>query len=241
MIAGSFGASDYRAWKSWDDKTFGQYTPVDAVTFRRELEVSGIALTESIALLEIGFGNGQFALWAKAQGWLVVGVELDPELVTRANQAGIEAHGTAHPIDTIAGDRRFDVVVAFDVFEHQTLGELLALLAAVRRCLKPGGRIIARFPSGDSPFAGSVQHSDLTHKITIGTGIVHQLARFEGFRVVQIRSPVLPIFGVGLTRALRRLIVLSVRTVLSGAINLAFHDGQPLVTTRNMVVVLEPN
>lgn len=240
MAAESFGSSDYRAWKAWDAESFGRYTPVDAVAFRRELELSGVALADPIVLLEIGFGNGHFVSWAKTQGWLVVGTELDAELVMRAKQAGIEAHSIEQPIDVIAGDRRFDVIVAFDVFEHLTLEDLLALLAAARRCLKARGRIIARFPSGDSPFARSVQHSDLTHKMAIGTGIVHQLARRAGFRVVQIRAPVLPVYGVGMVRALRRMAVLSLRKVMSAVINLAFHDGQSLVVARNMVVVLEP-
>ena len=31
----------YRVWKGWDKQAFGKYTRVDAVTFRRELEIAG--------------------------------------------------------------------------------------------------------------------------------------------------------------------------------------------------------
>ncbi len=240
MTAKDFEVSDYRDWKAWDAESFGRYTSIDAVAFQRELEVSGVKLGTPIALFEIGFGNGQFISWAKAQGWLVVGTELDTELVERAKKAGIEAYSIDRPIDVIAGDRRFDVIIAFDVFEHLTVEELLALLYSARSCLKAGGCIIARFPSGDSPFARSVQHSDLTHRISIGSGIVHQFAKRTGLRVRQIRAPVLPIYGVGLLRGLRRIAVLSLRKIMSAAINLAFHDGRSLVVARNMVVVLEP-
>jgi SAM-dependent methyltransferase len=235
----NFSASDYRTWKDWDPASFGRYADHDAVGFRRELEMAGVALNGPLCVFEVGFGNGQFAVWAKSQGWSVVGTELDSELVARASAAGIEAHGIDRPIDAIAGERRFDVIVAFDVFEHLTIDQLQVLLNSARRCLKPGGRIVARFPSGDSPFGRSVQHSDLTHKMAIGTGIVHQLANRVGLRVLQIRAPVLPVLGVGAPRGLRRLAVLGLRKAITAVINLAFHDGQPLVVARNMVVVLE--
>ena len=80
----------------------------------------------------------------------------------------------------------------------------------------------------------------MTHKTIIGTGIVEQIALITSFRVMQIREPAFPLLGIGLRRAVRRLAVLIARRLTAAAIRFAFHDGQTLVITRNMVVVLQP-
>ena len=57
-----------------------------------------------------------------------------------------------------------------------------------------GYALSSPLPSGDSPFARSIQYSDVTHKTVIGTGIVRpQLAQHTGFGILQIRAPVLPV------------------------------------------------
>jgi len=231
---------EYRAWKRWDREAFGKYTRVDAVTFRRELEMAGCDLSQPLTVFEIGFGNGHFATWAKDQGWNVVATELDLALVSRAVASGIEAHDGRKPIDQIANGRLFDLIIAFDVLEHLAIPDIIELMSAARRCLKSEGHFIARFPSRDSPFAGSVQNSDLTHRSLIGTGIVEQIALITSFRAIQIREPAFPLTGIGLRPTVRRLAVLLVRRLMAAAIKLAFHDGNQLVITRNMVAVLKP-
>lgn len=229
--------SDYRGWKGWDPEDFGRYTSVEAAGFRAELERAGFAGAPGATILEIGFGNGHFMAWAKGQGWTVIGIEIDSELVARARSFGLEAHVSEATVDSAIAGRALDLVVCFDVLEHLTVEEIVALLSGLRRALKPGGRILARFPSGDSPFGGSVQYSDLTHKTLIGSGMVQQFAGKAGLRVAQIREPAFPLRGVGPMRAARRLAVLLLRKIVSAAIKTAFHDGQPLVMTRNMVAV----
>jgi SAM-dependent methyltransferase len=232
--------TEYRAWKQWDKVAFGKYTRVESVTFHRELEMAGCDFSQRLSVLEIGFGNGHFATWAKDQGWNVVATELDPILVSRAVANGIEAHDGLKPIEQIVNGRLFDLIVAFDVLEHLDVADIIGLLSAARRCLKSGGHFIARFPSGDSPFAGSVQNSDLTHRSLMGTGIVEQIALITSYRAIQIREPAFPLIGIGLRRMIRRLAILVVRRLMAAVIKFAFHDGQQLVITRNMIVVLQP-
>ena len=232
---------EYRTWKRWEEEAFGKYTRVDAATFRRELEMAGCDLSQPLTVFEIGFGNGQFAKWAKDQGWNVVATETDPALVSRAVASGIEAHDSLKPIDHIANGRLFDLIVAFDVLEHLAIPDIISMMSAARRCLKSGGYFIPRFPSGDSPFVGSVQNSDLTHRSLIGTGIVEQIASITSFRAIQIREPAFPLAGIGLRRTVRRLAVLLVRHLMAAVVKLAFHDGNQLVITRNMIAVLQPD
>lgn len=228
----------YRAWKTWDNRPFGLFTWLDARAFEVELGAAGIDLSRRLSILEIGFGAGTFAGWARDRGYAYAGVELDPALVARARRAGFEAMGADRPLAQLAPACRFDLVVAFDVLEHMRLDEIQGLLDAVYDRLKADGRLVARFPSGDSPFAGSIQNGDITHRISIGSGMVEQLALQAGYAVIQIRAPRLPVFGVGVVRGLRRGLLSAARLVVGRAINLVFHDNQRRVVDPNMVIVL---
>lgn len=233
-------AFSYRSWKAWTPETFGHVSAAAAVEYRAELTRSGMRLGRETSILEIGLGNGSFASWVTSGGWTFVGTERDRELVDRARRAGFEAHGADRPLSEIAAGRLFDAVVAFDVLEHMSIRDIVQLLKAIRPLLKTDGRVIARLPSGDSPFGRSIQHGDVTHQAVIGSGMVHQLAVVAGYRVVQLRAPVLPVRGLGLVRWARRCALVVCRRVVTRFINLVFHDGQPRIVEPNMVMVLQP-
>ena len=230
----------YRSWKSWDADSFGYVSAAAAAEFRAELLRSGVGGGPETTVLEIGLGNGSFASWAVSMGWGFVGTERDPELVERARRAGLEAHGAGRPLAEIAGGRLFDAVIAFDVLEHLSVVDIIALLKAIKPILKAEGRVIARFPSGDSPFARSIQHGDLTHVTVIGSGIVRQFALITGYRVLQVRAPVLPVTGLGPVHWARRCTLRALRKGIAWLVNIAFHDAQPRIVEPNMVAVLQP-
>lgn len=232
--------ASYRTWKGWDELSFGRVNQVQARYFEVEFRTAGVDLGRVGSMLEIGFGDASLAAWAKARGWRYAGTELDPDLVARARDAGLDAHLAETPLAEVAGDRRFDLIVAFDVLEHLTIAEIEGLLITVRDLFAPGGRFIARFPSGDSPFSGPIQHGDLTHKSVIGSGMVQQLALAADLEVLQIRAPVLPLTGLGLVRLLRRAPVKLARAIATQACRLVFFDGQARVVEPNMLVVLRP-
>lgn len=233
-----FGGTHYRDWKNWEAKAFGSYTPVQAVAFKNELARSGVSYGQRIRVLELGFGNGAFAGWARDQGWDYAGTELDPELVRQGLAWGLEAYSVDTPLETIAAGRKFDLVVAFDVLEHIDLDGVFRLLCEIKPNLAPGGRLVARLPSGDSPFSRAIQYGDITHKSIIGTGIVRQLAAASGLRVEQARAVTFPILGVGIVSGLRRLAVSGLRHAIRAIINVAFLDRGNSVVEANMVIVL---
>ena len=243
MIAGSalFDPDEYRSWKYWTDSAFGKTDEAQSLAFKAELRLAGLSLADKKRVLEIGFGNGAFANFILSLGWTFVGTELDPELLARASAKGWEVYPANSHLATIAGGKPFDLVTAFDVLEHLTFPEIFALLKDIRSVLAPNGKIIARFPSGDSPFSRSIQYGDLTHQTIIGSGIAVQMAMKTGFRVVQIRPPAFPVFGLGTKSALKRIVVLALRGLLTRIVNLSFHDNQKRVVEPNMVLVLEPD
>ncbi|OAI44856.1 hypothetical protein AYO42_00645 [Rhizomicrobium sp. SCGC AG-212-E05] len=226
-------AGNYRDWKGWNEGTFASVSPADAVYFAAETAAL-VGGERSPVVLEIGFGNANFAQWAIAQGWRYQGNEIDSGLVAMGLEKGLDVHSADVPWP----DAAFDLVVAFDVLEHVALQELPGLLARIRMTLKPGGLFLARFPSGDSPFARHIQHGDISHLSQIGTGMVEQLSLAVDLEIVQVRRPAFPVFGLGLGRALRRIMVTALRKVIGAILRVAFFDNQPRVISPNMVIVL---
>ena len=91
-------------------------------------------------ILDLGCGDGQLTHRIAANGATVVGVDTSPEMVAAARELGIvamEASAESLPFS----DHAFDAV-----FSNATLHWVRnqdAMLAEVRRVLKPGGRFVA--------------------------------------------------------------------------------------------------
>ncbi|MEE3331772.1 MAG: class I SAM-dependent methyltransferase, partial [Myxococcota bacterium] len=74
-----------------------------------------------------------------------------------------------------------DAVLAFDVLEHFGRDELIPLVDAVHRVLRPGGRWLIHAPNGESPFFGSIRYGDLTHELAFTRLSLSQLMLASGF------------------------------------------------------------
>jgi 2-polyprenyl-3-methyl-5-hydroxy-6-metoxy-1,4-benzoquinol methylase len=172
----------YAQWKRWD----GDFQASDRDARYFAAEFSGIALAGK-RVLEIGFGNGSFLAWAKAQGASVSGTEIDEAMLARAREKGFVALPPA--LDALAkGTQRFDIVVAFDVFEHWDKQTLMANLRHIASLLESGGIVLARFPNGHSPFGRVYQHGDITHQTALSASSIEQLAGMTGFEVVRVSN-----------------------------------------------------
>ncbi len=195
--------SKYTNWKGWDLSAFGRYTAAESLYYSRELRRSGVITVRGIRILDYGFGNGPFMGWALDQGAECLGSEVDAVLVDTASASKFEVYRS----DELGGGIRpgsLDLVVAWDVLEHLTLDELLTALEQFHVLLKVGGRLIARVPSGDSPFSRAIQNGDGTHKLAIGSLMVRQAALQANMDVLDIRAPFFPLRGFGAVSLLRR-------------------------------------
>lgn len=230
--------SGYREWKRWSSDPFGACDVASEVYFAAELRASGLTDLRGLSVLEIGFGNGAFAGWASRAGAKYFGTEIIPELVAKGRNAGFTVYDASHSMDPSIPEASIDVVVALDVFEHLDRHELAEMLRSLRGWLRPGGMVIARVPSGDSPFSGAIQHGDLTHRTVLGSSAVRQLAGETGFNVVGIRQPVFPLRGLGPRVFLRRLLVVAARRVAYPIVTHALMGGGQPVLTPNLVFVL---
>jgi SAM-dependent methyltransferase len=171
--------ASYITFQGWDDTA----ESLDEC-FETELARTGIEAPAKI--LELGFGEGRFLSWAKERGYFVIGVELIPELVDRASRRGLTVYqGRVECIPELKG-QEFDLIVAFDVFEHLRRDELVELLRFSKRILKRSGRILARFPNGGSPFGLPYQNGDVTHLTALSAGAITQIAFAANMKVLWI-------------------------------------------------------
>ena len=189
----------YTDWKSWDAAAFMAPAADECAYYAAELRGHAIA---GKPVLELGFGNGGFLAWAKDQGAVLHGTELQAELAARGAAAGIIVE--PEDIATLLPDasKKFALVAAFDVFEHIEIAALPALLVAIAGLLEDGGLLIARYPNGQSPFGRVHQHGDMTHRATLSAGIMRQLAGGLPFDEVHLGNQA---HGPGLVEKLRAL------------------------------------
>lgn len=228
----------YSQWKEWAPEHFGVCDRGLRVYLDSEFRKCNVSALAGKRVLEIGFGNGALARWATDHGALYRGVEVDRELVRRGREAGFDVFMSDEGLNTVVAPESLDVVVAIDVLEHLSRSALLDMLKELAALLAVGGRLIARVPSGDSPFARHVQHGDITHEVTIGSSMVRQLATAVGLVVEQIREPAFPIAGSGARSIVRRTCVQVVRWIARPVISNAFMNGGRPVLAPDMMFVL---
>lgn len=191
------GYESYSAWKGWH----GDFAVSQRDARHFEAEFRDLPLAGR-RVLEIGFGNGSFLAWARTQGAEVEGLEINPEMLAAAVQHGFAARN-ASLTELAAAGERYDVIVAFDVLEHWDAEELDANFHAIATLLRPGGRLLARFPNGHSPFGRVYQYGDFTHKSVLSAYKIEYLALRAGLEVLRISDAVQVSSKPGALRALR--------------------------------------
>jgi SAM-dependent methyltransferase len=91
-------------------------------------------------ILDLGCGDGQLTARLVATGAIVVGVDASAEMLAAARVRGIDAHeGRAESLPF--ADQTFDAV--FSNAALHWVRDQDAMMAEVRRVLKPGGRFVA--------------------------------------------------------------------------------------------------
>lgn len=139
---------------------------------------------KSAAILDLGCGHGTLVHFARAAGYFnIQGVDVSAQQVNLAHQLGISNIQQGDLVATLKATplASLDAVVAFDVIEHFTKDELIDLVDAVHRVLKPGGRWLLHTPNGASPFFGAVRYGDFTHEQAFTSSSLLQLFRASGF------------------------------------------------------------
>lgn len=235
MDADAYGDA-YSEWKGWGGEDFAELP----LLLRRyyDSEVAKVrGLPDQARVLEIGFGNGTFLGYAKSRGWSVTGTELIAPLVQIGQARGFDVHETATLADF--PEASFDLVAAFDVLEHIPPEAFLGLLAEIARVLKPGGRLLARLPNGDSPIGLFIQNADPTHVNAIGSVKIRLYAGRIGASIEYLGGQAEPIFGGSPFTALQRLIARPIKALIDLFMTAVYFPGMGIKwSSPNLVLVM---
>ena len=139
------------------------------------------------SILDLGCGHGALMHVARQMGYQNIrGVDGSPEQVAAARHLGIDGVEQGDVVDTLVNvpERSLDCVIAFDLIEHFTKDELIPVVDAVNRALKPGGRWVIHTPNAESPFGNRMLFGDFTHEIAFTRTSLAQILLSSGFSKV---------------------------------------------------------
>jgi O-antigen chain-terminating methyltransferase len=105
-------------------------------------------LRTAAPVLDLGCGRGELLLLLREAGVEATGVEGDAALVQAATRRGLKLiHGDVLEVLRAQESGSQGAVTAIHFFEHLTPAALAAVLAEVRRVLRPDGLLIAECPN----------------------------------------------------------------------------------------------
>lgn len=145
---------------------------------------------KSRRLLDLACGDGIFlALWREKTDWDALGVDLNQAMARLARNSGIRVEqADAFAYLESGPEKAWDAITSFQFIEHLDKPELIRLLRASKRALKPGGLLLLETLNPHTLIAHKWFHFDLTHKRLIFPEVLALLLESLGYRVLESRS-----------------------------------------------------
>jgi SAM-dependent methyltransferase len=227
----------YLEWKNWREETFAFLDKGTKSYFDVEISHALGRNINNIKVLEIGFGHGQFLEYTRQKGWEVIGIEINPEALSRARDNGFVVFHSDElgKIESC----EFDLIVMFDVLEHIHADDAIELLNTLRPLLSVHGKMILRFPNGVSPLSLPLQNGDYTHVNYIGADKIKFMAAQSGMdvegifsqaRAIRLRKPI---------ESIIKLSIVMLHAIINKLISWAFYGGSNvLFSSLNLIVIL---
>lgn len=141
---------EYHAF-AFDEEAFGVVHRVRSRLEARRLLWVGAGLPAGARVLDVGCGDGFHLDLLRRHGppgWDLIGVDTDPRAVEAARRRGLQVE-LATIEEAMIEPGSVDLALCIQTIEH--VADPVALLRAVGRVLKPGGRLYLITDSTDSP------------------------------------------------------------------------------------------
>ncbi|MEU6374104.1 class I SAM-dependent methyltransferase [Streptomyces sp. NPDC046909] len=136
----AFDAAERAMWAGRAEAYAGSFARLCAGPVEALLDAAGVA--EGAYVLDVGTGTGTAAVAALGRGARVRAVDADAGMVAAARAKGVAAEVAVLP-ELPFPDGEFDVAVGNFSLNH--MGRPRAVLAELRRVLRPGGRVALTF------------------------------------------------------------------------------------------------
>lgn len=140
-------------------------------------------------VLDVGCGRAEWLSLLRDEGIGARGVDANADFVTAGRKAGLDVvQGDA--VAYLAGrdEGSLDLVTAFHLVEHLDTETLLALFAAARHALRPGGCLLLETPNPTNLTMGACNfYLDPTHRSPMPPALTAFLVQASGFGEVEIR------------------------------------------------------
>jgi SAM-dependent methyltransferase len=138
-------------------------------------------------VLDLGCGRGELLLMLREAGVEAAGIEGDPALTEAAVRRGLRVtEGDVLDALRTLGADSYGAVTAIHLLEHLRQSELAALVAEVRRVLRPGGLFLAECPNPHAlRVGGALFWQDPTHVRPLLPETLELFLRAGGFEITR--------------------------------------------------------
>ncbi len=141
-------------------------------------------------VVDVGCGRCEWLTLLRQAGVPSWGVDANPRFVAAGRALGLDVelgdavrHLQRLPPDSV------DMVTAFHVIEHLGIEELLALLEAAGRVLRPGGCVLLETPNpANLVMAACDFYNDPTHRSPLPSALMEYLVSTQGFGDIEVRA-----------------------------------------------------
>ena len=132
-------------------------------------------------VLDCGCGEGYLVSWLQARGYRRAGgVDASPEEVAVAHRLGLPVECAEIAPSLAARSGSVDFLIFRNVLEHLYKSEVVEMLLAAYRALRPGGAVWIQVPNAESPFGARLRYADFTHELAFTQVSISQVLRVCG-------------------------------------------------------------
>lgn len=169
----------------------GRRTSVDFEVFYLPAQNNG-------KLLEIGFGSGEMLQGMQQRGWVVEGIDFDPNAVSNALRKGLNVRLGSLSEQNYA-DNTFDAIVMSHVLEH--VYDPINLLKECHRILKKGGKLISVTPNmnsfGHKVYKHNYLHLDQPRHLNLFNNLcIKSILKITGFNMTNVTTTIMGANGI---------------------------------------------
>lgn len=143
-----------------------------------------VPLDRNISILDIGCGHGALIYALHQAGYKnLSGIDGSPEQVEAAHKLGLSQVQEGDFLSKLefTPASSIDMVIAYDVLEHQSKDEVVQFMDHVFRILRSGGRLLVHVPNGEGILGGRMRYADITHELAFTAQSLRQIGSLAGF------------------------------------------------------------